>query len=161
MNLREFHTEYRDLLPAAFQELGSVKLDSTQVSEAEKVEQFVKDWKPHQGWLSRQSAVQVMRSPNDMLAPGKGHVTAAEFSGSGGSLHIRQKAGGWVVTEVTEGAGDDVIVEPLTFVADKWLVTDKTGLLYHRYWVLDQDDCPKQVFAGFRGFTSLERNPNG
>jgi hypothetical protein len=90
-----------------------------------------------------------------------GFILAAEFCREGASLHIRQKAHEWVIAEVEEGSGDDALCQPLTFVADKWLMQDdQTGLLYHRYWVLDDDGCPKQLFAAFKGFVPLGKGEN-
>ncbi len=154
MNLCDFHNEYCGLLPTAFQNLGKFQLVPRSVSQPDELEQLITDWKPQQGWISRQSKVQVFTGPVEM-DNGPGHIIAAEFSRSGTSLHVRQKADRWVVSEAAEGAGIDVIIEPLTFVTDKFLVPEKPGLLYHRYWVL-QDDCPKQHFAGFQGFVSLD-----
>ena len=154
MNLKKFHRKYRALLPDTLQILGKVKLTPKMVLDADELEKSVTDWAPLQGWISRQSAVQVF-TKGVKMDNRSGRLLAAEFCGDGASLHVRQKDDGWIVTEVTEGAGEDVIVEPLTFVADKWLVGNKTGLRYHRYWVLDDDDCPKQLFARFKGFVKL------
>lgn len=154
MDLKKFHGKYCDLLPEAVQNLGKVRLAPQMVLDAEELEKLVMDWAPLQGWASRQSAVQIFTETVKM-DNSTGRMLAGEFCREGASLHVRQKSDGWIVTEVTEGAGEDAIVEPLTFVAEKWLVDRKTGLRYHRYWILDDDDCPKQLFARFKGFVKL------
>lgn len=105
------------------------------------------------GWLGYQSGNQHQTSLSEIaLAEGYGALLNAELANTDNqALHIRYNGqGGWIVTHYDYSAGDEYIVDSVSYVSS---FDDDKKLNYLRFWKADERALGvNPVFACFTGF---------
>jgi hypothetical protein len=108
-----------------------------------------------EGWLCFQSDVRYFQNKeieytqDDVLLYG-------ELAKSGASLHIREDGkGAWILTQLTDQAGGDYLMEEKSFLGEKGHAPNK--LYYRVYWENQKGQGFHRIAARFIGFQSLEK----
>ena len=111
----------------------------------EEAEAAIRGFPAAQGWVCRQSSLDVFPTADARPDPNKGGVIlSAELVATDGqrSLHLRQDGmGGWIVTEIAEGdaisaAAIDGLAHTTCLIGDNRV---EGWLLYRVYWRHDED----------------------
>lgn len=121
-----------------------------QVSEAKDVWNAVREFAGEQGWLCLTDEVLVVKGPAD-LEKGQGRVIlSGELVKGGQSLHIHQTQDGWLLIDLSAGAGQECLKLRESFISTE----DKQGLRlnYDVYWSLQQGVYAPYAFR-FVGFS--------
>jgi hypothetical protein len=95
----------------------------------------VSDFAPLQGWLCLTDRVIHFCEPSGMPGDNVGIILSGELANGNESLHIRQSEGGWLLTRLIAGRGDDCIVFREQFVSTESGRRDR--LNYEVYWRLE------------------------
>ena len=106
-------------------------------------------WDKASGWIARQS--RVIFRPHDQDDTTQGAVLEAELGTDTSSLQIRRLEGGWVVTLIEEGTGDDMLADEVHLVT-----TFAKVARYRRYWALPDDGAAEITACRLVGFTELK-----
>lgn len=107
-----------------------VKVDSRPEADAEAVLEALRVRRDWQGWICFQSRVVAL--PLERLPEDAGLPLSAELAHGDESLHLLPDgAGGWILTEIREGEGDEALADDVVH-----LIRGERGgrLHYRRYW---------------------------
>lgn len=104
-----------------------------------------------QGWIARQSGVDVFRADHTQKGATLGPVLSGELADGDMSLHITRLPQGWTVAVITQGVGD-----PCLFDVVKHLTVHHGAAVYHRFWILPPDGAADVFAWRFVGFEKVE-----
>lgn len=108
-------------------------------------------WSDAAGWIARESRV-ISASSNIAQAddPTQGKILEAELCLATRSLQIRRLPGRWLLTEITETSGDEVLAD------DRLVATVRHGIArYRRYWTVPTDGAVDVIACRLTGFEAL------
>ncbi|MGB0723321.1 MAG: hypothetical protein ACPGU7_13095 [Gammaproteobacteria bacterium] len=134
----------------------------------DEAETAIKDFPADQGWICRQSTIDVFQAPNQRPASTQGGaLLSAELvsKANSRSLHVRQNGhGDWIITEISEGdANDPAATEGLAHTS--CLIGDQRveGWLHYRvFWTHEEPFGWRASASRFLGITKdpkHTRNP--
>ncbi len=123
---------------------GQTRVEVTHevITDEAKLEKLLDDWREAEGWIARQSGVDVYRTGVPRQGPALGAVVAAELARGAQSLALTRRTDGWNVTILTE----EDTGEPCLFDETTHLTVHHGAIRYRRYWCLP-DDGAAEVFA--------------
>lgn len=121
-------------------------------SDVAKLESLLQDWSQPQGWVARQSGVDVYQDGQKQQGSALGHILSAELAKDNCSLQIRRLAHNWVATTITEGTGEDCLFDVV-----KHLTIEHGAAVYHRYWSLPKDGAAEVFACRFTGFEEVTK----
>lgn len=163
MTLDKMYKRLPDVLRKTYARASLHCFDPQILNTAADVEALLPEWSAAEGWLCRESDLQLKRREDPVPKPADaGHVLAAEFSLGARSLHIRQKGASWVAVEYSEEGNcvQAVLADEVTLVGTARL-GGPTGLVYRRFWQVDADLLPVLFAARFCGFRALDGGTAG
>lgn len=115
----------------------------TNFSKPEKLEAFLADWAGAEGWIARQSAVDIYAT--NVTRPTSGHVVTGELTLTDKSIQIRRLPDRWIVSTIYENRGMSCLYDVV-----RHLTLGHGAAVYHRYWKLPEEnpeDGAIQIFA--------------
>lgn len=125
---------------------------SKEFTEHNTLETFLGDWSQAQGWIARQSGVDVFRDGQTQIGAKNGWILSGELARENQSLQIRRLMDKWVVTTLSEDEGEaclfDIVLQ----------TTVRDGIAtYRRYWHLPNDGAAHVFAWRFTGFDEVTR----
>lgn len=104
------------------------EIRATEFTDPNKLEQLVQKWSNAQGWIARQSGVEVLSNPTSQQSD-LGYIISAELAKPDCSIQIRRLPTKWIVTHLQEGGSTPYLIDEIT-----QLTVDFGAAIYRRYW---------------------------
>jgi len=117
-------------------------------SKPEGLEDFLADWAGAEGWIARQSAVDIYSTNG--TRPKNGHVVTGELTIADKSIQIRRLPDRWIVSTVYENRGMSCLCDEVRHLTLKHGAAKLGAAVYRRFWKLPEEnpeDGAIQVFA--------------
>jgi len=131
--------------------VARLKLEEQRLTDADEVRARLAERLGWQGWVCFQSRVE--RLPLESLPEDAGLVLSAELASGEESLHLLPDgAGGWTLTRLLEGEGEEVLADEV-----RYLTRDASGRLhYRRFWKRAEGGGFAPFAARLIGFSEVE-----
>ena len=135
-------------------------------SQADKLDQYLRDANPQQGWICYQSDIKRLIHGENLPKRNEktGYILNAEFAlDTKHSLHIHMAEQGWIINSIEEQAGSDLI-ENTHFLAmpakdadEETMGNVKQLLTYRVIWRLDHESGYQPNNYRFIGFSEEKK----
>ena len=168
MSVLKDYQELANKLPLeAFEQAGFIShSEEIDFSQAEKLDQYLRDAKPQQGWICYQSDIKRFIQNEDMPKRNEktGYILNAEFVlDTKHSLHIHMAEQGWILNSIEEQAGNDLIENthylamPAKDADEETMGNVKQLLKYRVLWMHDNENGYQPSHYRFTGFSEEKK----